>query len=293
MVMGNILTVGMLMAFISYATTFSQRILTLTDLTINLKMLDVHTQRLADIVMEPAEPRPEQQADTHRLNGTLTLRNLRFRYGENDPWLIDGIDLSITAGESLAITGPSGSGKTTLCKILLGLLPPTEGEILLDGIPIHRIGLQSYREMVGTVLQDDILLTGSLLENISFFTFPIDEERVRYCAHLAAIDQDITAMPMGYQTMIGELGNIVSGGQRQRILLARALYKQPRILVLDEATSQLDLENERKVIGELAEIQLTRIVIAHRTETIASCDRIVSLEQGKISETSRDKVRMQ
>lgn len=286
MVMENILTVGMLMAFISYATTFSQRILTLTDLAININMLDVHTQRLADIVMEPAEPRPDQQASTHELKGTLTVRNLRFRYGEDAPWLIDGIDLTITAGQSLAITGPSGSGKTTLCKILLGLLRPTEGEILLDGVPIHHIGLQRYREMVGTVMQDDILLTGSLLENISFFASPSDEERVKYCANLAAIDRDIAAMPMGYQTMVGELDNIVSGGQKQRILLARALYKQPRILLLDEASSQLDLENERKINEELADIQLTRIVIAHRPETIASCDRIVMLHQGKIEPIS-------
>ncbi|WP_299539258.1 peptidase domain-containing ABC transporter [uncultured Herbaspirillum sp.] len=286
MVMENILTVGMLMAFISYATTFSQRILTLTDLAININMLDVHTQRLADIVMEPAEPRPDQQASTHELKGTLTVRNLRFRYGEDAPWLIDGIDLTITAGQSLAITGPSGSGKTTLCKILLGLLRPTEGEILLDGVPIHHIGLQRYREMIGTVMQDDILLTGSLLENISFFASPSDEERVKYCANLAAIDRDIAAMPMGYQTMVGELDNIVSGGQKQRILLARALYKQPRILLLDEASSQLDLENERKINEELADIQLTRIVIAHRPETIASCDRIVMLHQGKIEPIS-------
>lgn len=148
------------------------------------------------------------------------------------------------------------------------------------------MGLQRYREMVGTVMQDDILLTGSLLENISFFASPSDEERVKYCANLAAIDRDIAAMPMGYQTMVGELDNIVSGGQKQRILLARALYKQPRILLLDEASSQLDLENERKINEELADIQLTRIVIAHRPETIASCDRIVMLHQGKIEPIS-------
>jgi ATP-binding cassette subfamily B protein RaxB len=287
MVIENILTVGMLMAFISYATTFSQKILTMTDLAISIKLLDVHTQRLADIVTEPAEPRPDLQANWKNLKGTLTIRNLRFRYAEHDPWLIDGVDLTITAGQSIALTGPSGSGKTTLCKILLGLLPPTEGDILLDGIPIHRIGLQSYREMIGTVMQDDILLTGSLLENISFFTFPIDEERIRKCARLASIDQDIAAMPMGYQTMAGELGNIVSGGQKQRILLARALYREPRILVLDEATSQLDLQSERLVNDALAALPLTRIVIAHRNETIASCDRIVILDQGKMTEISK------
>lgn len=292
MVMENILTVGMLMAFSSYATTFSQRLFTLTDLAINIKILGVHTQRLADIVMEPAEARTEQQVDTAGCNGTLTLRNVRFRYGENDPWLIDGIDLTIPAGQSLAITGRNGSGKTTLCKILLGLLPPTEGEILLDGTPIHRTGLQNYRAIFGTVMQDDILLTGSLRENISFFTYPIDDERVKHSAHLAAIDQDIAAMPMGYQTLVRELGNVLSGGQKQRILLARAIYKQPRILVLDEATSQLDLQNERKVNEKLAKLQLTRVVIAHRPETIASCDRVIQLDQGKISEVRRENVRM-
>lgn len=290
MVMENALTVGMLMAYSSYATTFAQRTFTLADMVTNIKILDVHAQRLSDIVMEAPEPGSVQQADIKLSHGTLTLRNLSFRYSEDDPWLLDGIDLTIPAGQSLAITGKSGSGKTTLCKILLGLLPPTEGEVLLDGKPINRIGLHNYRQIFGTVMQDDILLKGSLRENIAFFTYPVDDGRVEYCARLAAIDQDIARMPMGYQTLLGEVGNTISGGQMQRILFARALYKQPRILVLDEATSQLDLENEHKINDELAGLQLTRIVIAHRPETIASCNRILKLENGKINEVNRAEV---
>lgn len=282
LVIQNSLTVGMLMAFISYASTFSSRMFTLVDLAINLKMLNMHAERLADIVMEPAEEQAELESDITRLQGNVTLRNVRFCYAEGEPWLLNGINLDIPAGQSLAITGPSGAGKSTLCKIILGLVAPTEGEVLIDSIPIKHLGLAHYRKLIGTVMQDDTLLTGSILDNIAFFAPQIDQPRVQQCAALAAVHDDIVVMPMGYQTLVGDMGSTLSGGQKQRILLARALYKEPKILALDEATSHLDVANERKVNRALSQLPITRIIIAHRPETIASAIRVVALHGGTL-----------
>jgi ATP-binding cassette subfamily B protein RaxB len=267
-VMRNVMTVGMLMAFTSYAGTFSGRVFNLVDLLVNLKMLSLHADRLADIVLEPVEAEPEQESDLNRLNADITLRNVKFRYSDGEPYILNGIDLHIPAGQSIALTGPSGCGKSTLCKIILGLLQPEEGDVLIGGIPIAQLGLRAYRQLVGTVMQDDVLLAGSLHENIAFFDAKADPARVEKCARLAAIHEEIVAMPMGYQTLVGDMGSSLSGGQRQRVLLARALYKQPKILALDEATS----------------MRLTRIMVAHRRETIEAAERVIALYDGKAVE---------
>lgn len=284
LVMESALSIGMLMAFTSYAGTFSNRIFSLIDVFINLKMLSLHGERVGDIVLEKTEPAAVQETDLSRLEPTITLKNLKFRYAQGEPWVLNGINLTIPAGQSLALVGPSGCGKTTLCKIILGLLEPTEGEVLIDNIPIKQIGLQAYRQMVGTVMQDDVLLAGSLQENISFFDTRPQAERVVQCAQQAAVHNEINAMPMGYQTLVGDMGSSLSGGQKQRVLLARALYKEPKILALDEATSHLDMDNEHKVNEALSSLQLTRIMVAHRPETIARAQRIVSLREGQIHE---------
>ncbi len=284
LVMQNAMTVGMLMAFSSYAGTFSGRIFSLIDLFVSLKMLSMHSERLADIVCEEIEPEAPLETDLSRLQSSITLKNLKFRYAEGEPWVLDGINLSIPAGQSIALIGPSGCGKTTLCKIILGLLKPTEGEVLIDDIPIKQLGLSAYRSLVGTVMQDDVLLAGSIMDNISFFDANTSQDRVELSARQAAIHDEICAMPMGYQTLVGDMGSSLSGGQKQRVLLARALYKQPKILALDEATSHLDIENERKVNEALSAVNLTRIMVAHRPETIAAAQRVVSLQEGKAVE---------
>lgn len=280
LVMQNALSVGMLMAFSSYAGTFSGRIFSLIDLFVNLKMLSLHSERLADIVLEQAEIDAVQETDLSRLQTSITLRNLKFRYAEGEPWVLNGINLTIPAGQSIALVGPSGCGKTTLCKIILGLLAATEGEVLLGDIPIKQLGLSAYRQLVGTVMQDDVLLAGSILDNISFFDAHTDAARAQHCASLAALHEEIAAMPMGYQTLVGDMGSSLSGGQKQRVLLARALYKQPKILALDEATSHLDIANEHKVNQALSQMQLTRIMVAHRPETINAAERVVALQDG-------------
>ncbi|WP_253273647.1 peptidase domain-containing ABC transporter [Collimonas arenae] len=283
-VMQNALTVGMLMAFSSYAGTFSSRIFNLIDLFIDLRMLGMHSERLADIVMEKSEPEVATETDLSRIKPSITLRNLKFRYAEGEPWVLNNINLNIPSGQNIALVGPSGCGKTTLCKIILGLLEPTEGEVLIDNIPITQIGIRAYRQLVGTVMQEDVLLAGSIQDNISFFDSHINFEQIEHCAKQAAIHEEIVAMPMGYQTLVGDMGSSLSGGQKQRVLLARALYKKPKILALDEATSHLDVSNEQKVNDALSQLNLTRIMVAHRPETINSAGRVVAIEGGQIIE---------
>jgi ATP-binding cassette subfamily B protein RaxB len=283
------MSVGMLMAFMAYKAQFAARATALINLAVDVKMLGLHAERLADIVLEKPESEVSLQTDMARVRPSIELRHVSFRYGEGEPWVLKDLSLTITAGESLAIVGPSGCGKTTLLKVLLGLHMPQEGEVLIGGstegaggIPIKQLGLAQYRQLVGTVMQDDQLLAGSIAENITFFDTQPSQERVEAAAKIACVYEDIIAMPMGFQTLVGDMGSSLSGGQKQRVLLARALYKQPKILALDEATSHLDIDNERKVNQTVRQLALTRIIIAHRPETIANAQRVVQLQGGKV-----------
>ncbi len=285
LIMSNVLTIGMLMAFTSYASTFSSRIYNLIDIFVSVRMLGLHCERLADIVLEEPEGAPDLALDLSEISADIEVINLKFRYADGEPFVLDGINLSIPSGQSIAIVGASGCGKTTLCKVILGLLEPSEGDVLIGGISLRKIGLSTYRQMIGTVMQDDVLLSGSIRDNISFFDANVDMSRVVQCAKATAIAEEISAMPMGFNTLIGDMGSCLSGGQKQRVLLARALYKSPRILALDEATSHLDLDNEKFVNEALSASKVTRIMIAHRPETIRSADRVVLLQHGKLKET--------
>ena len=273
-------TVGMFFAFLAFRAQFTDRIGPLVDKWIDYRMLDLHTQRIADIALAEPESGIEDAAQEEWWDepgrGSLSLRGIRFRYADEEPWILNGIDLDVAAGESIAIVGPSGCGKTTLMKILLGMLAPQEGEIAVDGVPLRRVGVRTYRAGIAAVMQDDQLFTGSIAQNIAFFG-AVEMQRVIECASLAGIHDDIHAMPMRYETLLGDLGNTLSGGQRQRILLARALYKKPRILLLDEASSNLDVALERRVNENIRALSMTRIVIAHRPETIAFADRVITL----------------
>jgi ATP-binding cassette subfamily B protein RaxB len=278
-------TVGALLAFIVYKTLFDKRVAALLDKFVEVKMLRLQGERLADIVREAPEPIDEMP----RADGAVTrspaieVRNLRFRYSPQEPYVLDGISLRIEPGESVAITGPSGGGKTTLINILLGILTPTEGEVLVDGVAVRGMGAAALRRMAGTVLQDDVLFAGSIGENISFFDPQYDPDRARDCAEIAAIHDDICAMPMGYNTLVGDMGTVLSGGQKQRVLLARALYKQPAMLFLDEATSHLDITRERVVNMAISRLNMTRVIVAHRPDTIAAAGREIALAGGKIA----------
>lgn len=285
-VMDGAFSVGMLFAFVAYKGTFSARVAGLIDKFVELKMLRLQGERLADIVLA----RPETQGfgvEREIEDLTLEAKNLSFRYGDAEPWVIRDLNLTVAPGESLAIAGPSGCGKTTLLKILLGLLPPTEGEIRVGGIRIEQLGTRQYRKLIGAVMQEDQLLAGSIGENIAFFDLKPDQQRIEDCARLAAVHDEIMAMPMGYATLIGDMGTAISGGQKQRVLLARALYKQPKLLFLDEATSHLDVQRESIVNAGVRGLKLTRVIVAHRPQTIASAERVIVLEGGKIKQDLR------
>lgn len=281
------MTVGMLFAFLSYKGQFTGRVSALINYAVELRMLGLHAERLADIALEPPEPDEVPDHDLAHLEASLELRDVSFRYGEREPWILRHVNLTVPAGQSIAITGPSGSGKTTLLKVLLGLLAPEEGEVRYGGMPMRQLGLRNVRRQIGTVMQEDVLLTGSLADNIACFDTQPDPERVQAAAMLAQIHEDICRMPMGYQTLVGDLGSGLSGGQKQRLLLARAIYRRPRILALDEATSHLDVTRERAVTANLARLPLTRLMIAHRPDTIAGAERVIVLEGGAVDELPR------
>lgn len=276
-------SVGLLLAFVAYKDQFLGRVSELINKGVDLTMLRVHAERVADIALTPPEPhRPQALSETEYLPATIELRNIRFRYADSEPWVLDGVNCTFRRGESVAIVGPSGGGKTTLLKILSGLVQPTEGTVLVNGEPITKVGINKYRAMLGVVMQDDQLFSGSIVDNICFFDDRPDLERIESVARAAAVHDDIAAMPMGYDTLIGDMGTVLSGGQKQRVLIARALYRRPAVLLLDEATSHLDVEREGAVNSSLRSMHVTRVVIAHRPETIRAADRIVTLEDGKL-----------
>lgn len=270
-------TIGMLFAFVSYSAVFSTRTAALIDNGMQLKMMNLHAERLADIVLTPQEFSLNSKSKIVDGAHDITIKNLSFRYSDLDPFVIKNLNLTIKQGMSVALIGPSGCGKTTLAKLLLGLLSPTEGSIKIGDQDLSKVDIQNYRKQVNAVMQDDQLLAGSIGENICFFDEHPDQERIEHAARLAAIDADIKKMAMSYQTLVGDLGTSLSGGQKQRVLLARALYRNPNILVLDEATSHLDVALEHAVNNAVRQLPMTRIVIAHRPETIASCDVVIDL----------------
>ncbi|UKE73691.1 peptidase domain-containing ABC transporter [Xanthomonas graminis pv. phlei] len=272
---------GMVVAFVAYADQFSAKMGGLVDKLVELKMLRLHGERIADIALaDPERNALSVRSGSEAGRPNLSLKGVCFRYAEGEPLVLNGVDLDIEAGQSLCIVGASGCGKSTLAKLLLGLLEPSNGRIEINGIDILHHGLSEYRSLIGTVMQDDALFAGSIAENISFFDEAGRLEDIIAAAQLAHIHEEISAMPMGYESFVGDMGSSLSGGQKQRVLLARALYKKPRILVLDEATSHLDVDCERRINHEIERLDITRIIIAHRPDTIASADRIVVLRNG-------------
>lgn len=282
-------TIGILMAFMAYKTQFSGRVGSLIDKYVEVKMLSLHGERLADIVLTEQEqinyydyalhPEPSEQKE----NTEIEVQSLKFRYSEDEPWIIHGVAFKVPARQSLAIVGSTGCGKTTLMNLLLGNLKPQHGNIKLNGQSLKNLGQNKLRHLIASVAQDDVLFAGSISENISFFDHDVKQSWIEECAKMASIHDEIMAMPMGYQTLVGDMGNILSGGQKQRVLLARALYRKPKILFLDEATSHLDIIKEKEINDMIKSLNITRIIIAHRPETIASVDRIISLHNGRIT----------
>jgi ATP-binding cassette, subfamily B, bacterial CvaB/MchF/RaxB len=284
-ILSNALSVGMLMAFLAYRGQFDTRLSDLISKFIDLKMLGLHAERLADVVLtepEPATPTLLEASNMLAQPQPISLDGVRFCYSEQEPWVLNGVSFQIEPGQSVALVGGSGCGKSTLAALLLSVYKPQEGSIKVGEVALDRMSLAQWRGMVGTVMQDDTLFAGSIADNISFFDAKTDFEWMAECANIACIHDDIERMAMGYQTLVGDMGAVLSGGQKQRVLLARALYKRPQILILDEATSHLDIHREAMVNQHIAQLQMTRLIIAHRPETIGAAQRVVELGEGKV-----------
>ncbi len=283
------MTVGMLFAFMAYRQNFADRAIGLVEKGIEFRMLNLHLERLSDIVQSDAEEGLEAPINYEReVRGKIEAEKLNFKYSPNEPNVFEDVDLSINPGEFIAITGTSGGGKTTLFKILLGLLPASNGEVRIDDLPIKSFGLRSWRAKTGVVMQDDQLLSGTIADNISFFDPEVDMQRVAGCAVAAQVHEDIIRMPMNYLSLVGDMGAALSGGQRQRLLIARALYRNPSVLFLDEGTANLDEKSEKQIGEILSQMPITRIVIAHRPELIRRADRVLHMEDGKLTEITAD-----
>lgn len=270
-------SVGMLFGFLAFKLLFITRINNLVDKAIEFRMLDLHAERIADIALAQPEQQPAAGGFTA---GSAPLviegKGLGFAYGI-EGFAFRNIDFLARPGETVAIVGPSGSGKTTLVKVLVGLLDRSEGTLAYSGRDVRDWDRAAYRGRIGVVLQDDQLFVGTLEDNISFFDPQHDAPRVRECARLAGIAADIEAMPMQYNTIVGSLGVALSGGQKQRVLLARALYRQPQVLFLDEAFDQLDLAREREITEGLKALGICLVIVSHRPETVRTVDRTVRL----------------
>jgi ATP-binding cassette subfamily B protein RaxB len=279
---------GMLMAFVAYADQCTSRAASLIDYVVQLKLLRMQGERLADIVLSPTESYTEGNRVGPEPEPSIRFDKVSFHYSAGEPWVLKDCSFEIKAGESVAITGPSGCGKSTVLRLMLGLLDPQAGTIFIGGVDLQQLGKRAWRDMVGSVMQDDTLFAGSIADNISFYDETATPERIETAARLAQLHDDIVAMPMAYHTLVGDMGSTLSGGQKQRLFLARAAYKQPRLLVLDEATSHLDVPCENRINAALASLQATRILVAHRAQTIQAADRVLVCIKSGIQEVKRD-----
>lgn len=282
-------SIGMVFAYMAYKNQFISKSAALIDQAIGFKMLGLHLDRLSDIALSDEDISFTTASDaTTELVGKIELRDIHYRYSTSDPFVLQGVNLVIEAGEHVAITGPSGGGKSTLLKVLLGLAEPASGDVLIDGIPLHRFGYKSFHRQIAAVLQEDSLFAGSLTDNIALFDENVDLQLVVAAAAAASIHEDIMRMPMQYESLIGDMGSTLSGGQKQRVLLARALYRRPKILLMDEGTAHLDAAHEAAVNNAISQMGITRIVIAHRKETIAAADRVLTMQDGRLTDASAD-----
>jgi ATP-binding cassette subfamily B protein RaxB len=274
-------TAGMLVAYITYATQFSMRSTRLLDLLAEWRLLKLHGSRLSDIV---ASKEAEQSGSSLELadHFDIVVRDVRFRYDREGPWILNGATLHVASGECVAIKGPSGTGKSTLAKVLVGLVDADSGSVSIGGREGSELRRSMLLEHVACVMQDDQLFSGTIAENVAMFQPGFSKQKVMDACRLAQVHEEIIRMPLRYDTRLIDLGASLSGGQKQRIMLARALYRDPKILVLDEASSHLDLENERLINQAISALKITRIIVAHRQETLSIADRVVELRDGKL-----------
>jgi ABC-type bacteriocin/lantibiotic exporter with double-glycine peptidase domain len=273
-----------MLALNTLALSFLGPLSSLATIGQSLQIVRAHFSRIEDVIGAQPEQNPAEVRSPHKLTGNIEVRHISFQYDANAPMILQDISVNIQRGQKVALVGKTGSGKSTLGKLLVGLIPPTEGTILFDGVPLETLNFREVRNQFGVVLQEAFIFSGSVKENIALNNPEMNMKQIIQAAQLAAIDEDIQKMPMAYDTLVSEGGSAFSGGQRQRLALARALAHHPSILLLDEATSALDVATERTVERNLNRLPCTQIVIAHRLSTIRSADVILVLDQGHIVE---------
>lgn len=278
-VMAGNFSIGMLVAFISYSEQFCRRSMRVIDFTMQSYMSGMHIERVNEVVKTP--PETDTLSPLPSFNSTngvsLELNNISFSYS-TDSKILSGVSFTINPGETLLVSGKSGEGKSTLVKTILGLLPATEGKIICNDINITMHNIQPFRKLIGTVLQGDALLNGTLLYNISFDnTVPLD--KIVPITSGLGIHDVINSLPMGYYSLVTDINSFLSVGQIQRILLSRAIFRKPALLILDEATSNLDRDSEKQVIDYIATIPCTKIIISHKSEALRIADKILFLDR--------------
>ncbi|MEU8652929.1 peptidase domain-containing ABC transporter [Streptomyces sp. NPDC048737] len=283
-VLDGSISVGTMVALLSLAAAFFAPLTSLVDSAQQFQLVSANLDRIRDVTEAEPEQSPSAHRPAPRLSGHLRMDGVGFRYSQAGPQVLHDINLTARPGERIAIVGHSGSGKSTLGELLLGLHVPTQGDILYDGVSLRDVKWQELRRQFGVVLQDSALFSGTILSNITLSNPSIKRERVVAAAELAAIHDDIMAMPMQYDTFVSGGGSALSGGQRQRLAIARAIAHRPAIIMLDEATSHLDVETERRVAENLRTLGCTQVIVAHRLSTIRDADTILVLDRGTIVE---------
>lgn len=279
------LSLGTMLAISALAGSFLGPLASVMGILSQLQGLGGHVERMDQVLMTAPEQTTDRVRPAPRLEGAVTLENVAFGYAPSAPLAVSDVSFRVRPGEFVAVVGPSGSGKSTLVALLLGLHGPSSGRVRYDGIDIVDLDVRSLRRQIGVVTQQSHLFGDSIRANISLADPSLPLDAVARAAEIAGIDKDIRAMPLGYDTRLGDGGTAVSGGQRQRIALARAIVQQPKVLILDEATSALDAVSERIVQRSIASLRCTRIVVAHRLSTVTAADRIYVMNEGRLVES--------
>ncbi len=279
-VLANVMTIGMLYAFLAYRSHFNAAIVSIINTAVQFRMLRLHLDRLSDITQTQLEPGSERPATlVLPVSGGLTARGLCFRYADNEPAIFTDFDIDVQPGQFVAVYGPSGVGKTTLLKCLMAIQPASAGTLYFDGHAHSILGHQSLRRQIAAVLQNDLPLGGTIRENVTFFEVGADQSRMLHASKLAMLHDEISATPMGYDTLIGDMGASLSAGQQQRILIARSIYRQPRILFMDEGTAHIDQAKELQIMSNLKQLNLTCVYVTHNPRLLEFAEQVVVWEQ--------------
>lgn len=287
LVIKGMMTLGMLVAMVSSLPTIFQPVLMLSQFSIQFFLGKESYHSIKELVDSGYVEKWCGERELTPLKGELHFENVSFRYGEDENWVLQDISMRVRAGEQVAFVGPSGSGKSTLVNLVLGLYAPVSGRVLIDGFPQSELSMRSLRQQCAIVMQDNLLLSGSIADNIRFGKPSATLGQIQWAAREANAEEFISKLPNGLETVVGERGVSLSGGQRQRIAIARALLRDPRILILDEATSALDYESEKLVQDALDRLARgrTTITIAHRLSTVRQASHIFVLREGRIIES--------